>query len=140
MKSVRKVAIGLVVLGVTVFISGISFAQIAPTAGQDSSAKKARHEARMKLLQDSAAALQQTNPDLAKKLNDLVNEEATELKERLEGGKAKIAKDSAEWKARHEARMQLFKDAADALQLTHPDLANSLTEMTVAKQKTEAQK
>ena len=140
MKLAKKVFFGLVVFGIVVFLSGVSFAQEAPVAGKDPLARKARHEARIKILQDSAVALQQTNPDLAKKLGDLVDEDANKSKEKLEGSKEKVAKDSSEWKAKHEARVQLFKDAAAALQSTRPDLAKSLEEMTVAKQKTEMQK
>ena len=133
MKLARNVFLGLIMAGTIVFLSGVSFAQMASDAGKDPSAMKAKHEAKIKLLQDSAIALQQTNPDLAKKLSDLVNEDANESKE-------KLAKDSPEWKARHDARIQLFKDAAAALQATHPDLAKSLMDMTVPKQKTEVQK
>ena len=140
MKLTRNVFFGLVVVGMIAFLSSASFAQMAPAAGKDPSAMKARHEAKIKVLQDSAIALQQTNPDLAKKLSDLVNEETNESKEKMEGSKEKVAKDSAEWKAKHEARVQLFKDASAALQQTHPDLAKSLEEMTVAKHKTGMQK
>ncbi|MCX5696407.1 MAG: hypothetical protein NTU54_00285 [Candidatus Omnitrophica bacterium] len=138
MKLAKKVFFGLAVSGIIVFLSSVSFAQMEPAAGKDLSAKKAKHEARIKLLQDSATALAQTNPDLAKKLGDLVNEDANRSKEKLEGSKEKTAKDSPEWKAKHEARVQLYKDAAAALRLTRPDLAKSLDEMTVPK--TEMQK
>ncbi len=130
MKFAGKMFFGAVVLGIVVLLSGVSFAQMAPAAEKDSSARKVKHEAKIKLLQDSAAALQQANPDLAKKLSDFVNEEANESKE-------KLAKDSPEWKANHEARVQLFKDAAAALQQVRPDLAKSLEEMTVPKHKSE---
>lgn len=140
MKLARNVFFGLVMAGMVVFLSSVSFAQTAPAVGKDSSAMKAKHEAKIKVLQGSATALQQTNPDLAKKLSDLANEETNESKEKLEGSKEKIVKDSTEWKAKHEARMQLFKDASAALQQTHPDLAKSLEEMSVAKHKTGMQK
>ena len=133
MKLERNVFFGLVMAGTVVFLTSVSFAEMAPAAGKDSSAWKAKHESKIKILQDSAAALQQTNPDLAKKLSDLVNGQANESKE-------KLVKDSPEWKAKREARAQLFKDAAAALQQSHPDLAKSLEEMTVAKPKTEMQK
>lgn len=138
MKALRIVVIGLAVFGIVVFMSRVSFAQTEPAAANDvSAAKKAKHEAKIKLLQDSAAALQATNPDLAMKLTDIVNEQS---KEKAEGNKEKVAKDSAEWKAKHDARIQLYKDAATALQATHPDLAKGLMDMTVPKQKTEMQK
>ncbi len=140
MKLAKQVFLGLAVLGVVVFMAGVSFAQEVPVGGKDSSARKARHEARIKLLQDSVAVLQQANPNLAKKLSDLVNEDVNKSKEQLESGKEKIEKDSAEWKVKHEARVQLFKDAATALQQIRPDLAKSLEEMTVAKHKAEIQK
>ena len=69
-----------------------------------------------------------------------MNEDANRSKEKLEASKEKVAKDSSEWKAKHESRVQLFKDAATALQQTRPDLAKSLEELTVVKQKTEMQK
>jgi len=140
MKSLRTIVIGLAVLGMVVFLSSLSFAQEAQAKGKDSPEWKAKHEARMKLLQDSAAALQQTNPDLAKQLSDIVNKEADKSKEKSEGSKEKVAKDSPEWKAKHEARIKLFKDAAAALKQSHPDLAKGLEEMTVAKHKAEIQK
>ena len=119
MKLAGKVFFGLAVLGIIVFLSGVSFAQMAPATEKDSPEWKAKHEAKIKLLEDSAAALQQTNPGLTKRLNDLVNEETNESKE-------KLAKDSPEWKAKHDARIQLFQQAASALQQSHPDLAKSL--------------
>ena len=140
MKVASKVFLGVTVLGIAVLLSKVAFAQMAPEAGKDSSARQTRHETKIKLLQDSSTALQQTNPDLAKRLNDLVNEEANESKEKMEGSKEKVAKDSAGWKAKHEARVQLFKDASAALQQSHPDLAKSLEEMSVAKHKTAMQK
>jgi hypothetical protein len=140
MKSARNVLFGLAMIGAVVFLSNVSFAQVTPAAVKDASACKAKHEAKIKVLQDSAAALQQTNPDLAKKLSEFVSEEANESKEKLGGGKEKVAKDLPKWKAKHEARAQLFKDAAAALKQSHPDLAKSLEEMTVAKHKTEMQK
>lgn len=133
----KNALIGLAVVGVVSILSGVSFAQEAPAAGKDSSAWKAKHETRIKLLQDSAAALQATNPDLAMKLTDIVNGPS---KEKAEGSKEKLAKHSPEWKAKYEARIQLYKDAATALQATRPDLAKGLMDMTVPRQKTKMQK
>jgi len=119
MKSLRTIFIGLAVFGMIVFLSGLSFAD------EGCPGCKGRHEAKIKLLKDSAMALQQSNPDLAKGLNDLADKEA---------------KETQEWQAKHEAKVKLFKDAAAALQQSHPDLAKSLEEMTVVKNKTEMQK
>jgi LAS superfamily LD-carboxypeptidase LdcB len=143
MKVARKVFFGLVV-GAMVFVSGVSFAETATSApvvtpaaatNEVSAAKQVRHDARIKLLQDSAAALQSTNPDLAMKLTDIVNGAS---KEKTEA--SRLSKDSAEWQAKRDARIQLYKDAATALQTTNPDLAKGLMDMTVPKQKTEMQK
>jgi hypothetical protein len=80
MKVARKVVFGLAVLGIVVFLSGVSFAQTATAQEQEASARKARHEARIKLLQDSAAALRQTHPDLAKSLEEMtVPKQKTEM-------------------------------------------------------------
>jgi len=139
MEVTRKVFFGLVVVGIMVFLSGVSFAETvtpAPTVTNDvSAARKAKHDARIKLLQDSAVALQTTNPDLAMKLTDIVN---GSTKEKTEANK--LSKDSAEWQAKRDARMQLFKDAAIALQATNPDLAKGLMDMTVPKQKAAEEK
>ena len=144
MKAAKKAFFGLAAIGAIVFVSGVSFAETAasaatPAAVADdvSAAKKARYEAKVKLLNDSAAALQATNPALAMKLADRVNE-LSRIK--AEGSKEKLAQNSPEWKAQHDARIQLYKDAAAALQTTNPDLAKGLMGMTVAKQKTEMQK
>lgn len=136
MRLARGVFFGLAVAGVIIFLSSAAFAQTAPATTTDTAAKQAKREARMKLLQDSAAALQQSNPGLSKQLSDLVTEETSQPKGQMEG-KEKIAKDSPEWKAKHDARMQLFKDASAALAQSRPDLAKGLDELTVPKQKTE---
>jgi len=85
MKVARKAFFGLALLGAIVFLSGVSFAQTAPAQGQDASARKARHEAKIKLLQDSAAALQATNPDLAKGLEVMtVPKHKTDIQKAIE--------------------------------------------------------
>ena len=119
MKSLRNIFIGLAVLGMVIFLSGLSFAEEGCNAG------KTRHEAKIKLLKDSAVALQKTKPDLAKSLNDYVDRETKEIEA---------------WKAKHEAKMKLIKDAAAALQQSNPDLAKGLLEMTEGKYRHEGAK
>lgn len=119
MKYFRIVLIGLAVLGMIVFLSSVSFAEEGYHSG------KGNHEAKIKLLKDSAAALQKSNPDLAKGLNDIADKEAKEMQD---------------WKVKHEAKVKLLKDAATALQLSNPDLAKGLEEMSEGKPKREMQK
>ena len=119
MKYFRTVLIGLAVFGMVVFLSGVSFAEEGCHPG------KGNHEAKVKLLKDSAAALQKSNPDLAKGLNDITDKEAKEIKD---------------WKAKHEAKVKLLKDAATALKQSNPDLAKGLEEMSEAKPKQEMKK
>lgn len=139
MKLAGNVFFGLVMVGTIVFLSSVSFAQTAPAAGKDASERGAKREAIIKALQDSAAALQQTNPDLAKKLSDVANERIKKMKVKLDGNKETVTIDSAEKRARPEGRVALFKEAAAALQQSHPDLAKSLKKLTVVDQETEAQ-
>ena len=114
----RKVLLGAAVLGMAVFLSGVSFADEGCHKGKMGMG----HEAKIKLLQDSAAALQKSNPDLAKGLEDYA---------------AKEAKESQDWKAQHDAKTKLLKDSAAALQKSNPDLAKGLDEMTEFKKKSE---
>jgi len=119
MKSLRTILIGLAMFGIVAFLSGASFAQEVQSTG------KAHHEARIKLLQDSAVALQKSNPDLAKGLNDIADKEAKEIQE---------------WKAKYDAKVKLLQDAAIALQQSNPDLAKGLQEMSKGKHRQEMQK
>ena len=118
MKSLRGIFMGLAVLGMAVFLSGLAFAEEGCKIG------KMNHEAKIKLLQDSAVALQKTNPDLAKGLSDYADKEAKEMQE---------------WKTKHDAKIKLLQDSAAALQKTNPDLAKGLQEMCAGKPKSEMQ-
>jgi hypothetical protein len=119
------------------FVSSLCFAQQAsapaskltpapvetkPLAGK---VDKGDRIAKIKLLQDSAAALQKSNPDLAKGLSDYADKEAKKMQE---------------WKAKHDAKVKLLQDASTALQKSNPDLAKGLQEMCAGKPKSEMQK
>jgi hypothetical protein len=123
MRSLKFLFVGVAVLGAVALFSGASFAQ-------------GNKEARMKVLQDSAAALQQSNPDLAKALTDWVNKES---QPKTEAKKMPVDMNSPEWKAKHDARVKLLMDSAAALQATHPELAASLKQMAERKPKMEGQ-
>jgi hypothetical protein len=140
MKSLRTILIGLTVLGITVFLSGASFAQETPAVGKDPAARQARHEARIKVLQDSAAALQQSDPILSTDLIKFANDEISEKQEKEEKNEVKEMKEPESMPGYREAHIKLLKDSAAALQQSHPDLAKSLEEMAAAKHKTKMQK
>ena len=79
---------------------------------------------KIKLLQDSAAVLQKSNPDLAKGLSDYADKEAKEMQE---------------WEAKHDAKIKLLQDASVVLQQSNPDLAKGLQEMCKSKSKSQMQ-
>ena len=117
MKLSRSVAVGLFVAGFIVLLSSVSFADGGKEKDQ------------VKALNDSAIALQQSNPTLSAALTKFANEEANEIKSEknekneLEG-KAEQAKI-----AEREAHIKLLKDSALALQKSNPELAQRLTKM-----------
>ncbi len=119
MKSLRTIVIGLAVAGMVVFLSSLAFAEEGCKTG------KMNHDAKVKLLRDSATALQKSNPDLAKGLSDYADKEAKEMQE---------------WKTKHDAKVKLLQDASAALQKSNPDLAKGLQEMCAGKPKSEMQK
>jgi hypothetical protein len=88
------------------------------------------------ILRDSAAALQATNPDLAMKLTDIV---IGISKFRADSNIKKVNPSTPEFLAERDARIQLYKDAATALQATNPALAKGLMDLTVPRQKAETQ-
>jgi len=99
------------VIGVIVFVSEVSFAETAtstPAAATNdlSAARKAKHEARLSFA-GFCSSSSDYKPRLAMKLTDIIN------------GEAKLTKDSPEWRAKHDERVQLYKDAAAVLQATN---------------------
>ena len=78
-------------------------------------------ESMLKVLRDSATALQTANPVLAKGLNDLADKK-TEMMQKWQ-----------DWQDKHDAKMKLLKDSATALQATNPVLAQELQKMSEMK-------
>ena len=72
-------------------------------------------------MEDSAAVLQKSNPDLAKGLSDWAADETKEMQE------------CKALKAKHEAKAKLLTDSAAALEKTNPDLAKGLKEIAEKK-------
>jgi hypothetical protein len=118
MKLLRKVFLGIAVLAMAICVSHVSFAQEKCHKGKEN------HEAKIKLLQDSAAALAKSNPELAQKISDYANEEAQEARD---------------WKTKHEANVKLLKDASAALAQSNPDLAKQLQEISEGTHKKDVQ-
>jgi len=114
MKSLRNAfVIFLAVVSVGSF-AGVSFAH------------EEHHEAFVKLLNDSAAALQSSHPDLAAGLTKFSNEEANEKEEK--GEKKELeGKEEDEMHEHRAAHLKLLRDSAAALKASHPDLAADLT-------------
>jgi len=115
--------VGIGVLGIVLFLSGVSFAE------EGTKPAKWNHEAKIKLLQDSAAALQQSDPVLAKGLSDYAADELKESQERKEGAgvqKEAEGKTEKQMEEGHQGHIKLLRDAATALQGSHPDLAADL--------------
>ncbi|MBF0217300.1 MAG: hypothetical protein HQL30_09950 [Candidatus Omnitrophica bacterium] len=82
---------------------------------------KATCETKIKNLKDSAAALQSSNPDLAKGLTDLAAKK-TEMLQKMQ-----------ETEKKYEAKTKLLRDSAAALQKTNPVLAEELWAMSEMK-------
>ncbi len=92
MKLIKNIALGLSVMTFVALFSAVSFAN--------------REE--IKVLRDSAVALQQSRPDLAKSLTKLADEEEQEMKEH------------------REILIKLSRDSAAVLKPSHPELADGL--------------
>ena len=118
MKSLRSMFIGLAVIVMIVLLSGISFAEEGHHKWKENMDNET---AKIKIMKDSAVALQQSNPALAKGLSDWAADEEKEMQE------------WKEQKARHEAKSKLLTDSAAALEKTSPDLAKGLKEMAEKK-------
>lgn len=113
MKLIRCVVAVVAVAAMVVCAAGISYAM---EKGHKNLQEK--YQAKIKALKDSAALLQQSNPDLANGLNELAGE------------KEKMMQEMNDMKAKHEAKAKLLRDSAAALQKTNPDLAKELWDMS----------
>jgi hypothetical protein len=128
MKVFGKMVMGAVALSAVLFLSGLSFAA-------DEAAKpmvQEHHAAKIKLLQDAAAALLATQPALSKELSDYA---AMESKEAAGGGEEASATPGSQMKENRATHVKMMKDAAAALETTRPDLAAELTKMVEKHQK-----
>ncbi len=129
MRSLKSLLIVVTVFGTVALLSGVSSAEMGSDAG-----KAAHHQAQVKLLQDSAAALQTSKPELAKELSAWATEEMNE-KEEVKGQEEKEEKAEKKSDAERQAHLKLLRDSALALQLSRPDLAADLTKSADRKEK-----
>ncbi len=123
MKSLRSMLTVAVTLGALCLLSSVSFAE------QSSATKQEHHQVKMKLLQDSAIALQVSHPELAKGLNEYVEEERKESKEGMGAHKELEGATEKQAEAHRQAHLKLLRESAAALQGSHPNLASDLTKM-----------
>ena len=118
MRYLRSVIIGMSVFAMIISFSGLAFAKMEHGGCKGCMADKEASATQIKVLRDSATALQTSNPTLAKGLNDLADKKAEKMQK------------SQEWKAQHEAKMNLLKDSSAALQTSNPALAKELKKMS----------
>ena len=118
MRLLKGMVMGLAVTGFMVLLSSASFADEGHH-GKD----------KIKLLNDSAAALMKSNPDLAASLTKYATEEAAEKEEKGKDKKELEGAQEEQMKARRAEHMKLFKDSAAALEKSNPDLAKHMSTM-----------
>ena len=117
MKLSRGVMAGLSVAGFVVLLSAVSFAD------------GAKEKDKVKFLNDSAVALQQSNPGLSAALTKFANEEANEIKTEKTEKNELEGKAEQEKIAERQAHVKLLRDSAGALQKSNPELAQRLAQM-----------
>lgn len=131
MKSLRSVSVVVAVIGMAALFIAVPFVTSgygmcgmcdAGKSDKDMQAAckdmKESCEAKIKTLRDSAAALQATNPDMAKGLNDLADQKAQKMQE------------WADMQAKHDAKTKLLTDASAALKGANPALSKELQDMS----------
>ena len=121
MKKIKSVAIGITVFAMVLSLSGLVFAEMGYGQHKDAKVDKETCGTQIKVLRDSATALQTANPVLAKGLNDLADKK-TEMMQKMQ-----------EWKDKHDAKIKLLKDSATALTTSNPALAQELQKMSEKK-------
>jgi len=117
MKFSRGVMAGLSAAGFVVLLSAVSFAD------------GVKEKDKVKLLNDSAVALQQSNHSLSAALTKFANEEANEIKSEKAEKNELEGKAEQEKIGEREAHIKLLRDSALALQKSNPELAQRLTKM-----------
>ena len=112
MKPFYNIFIGIAMLLIIIIFSSPVFARGGMS--RLNCAPKLSHEFKIKALKESALVLQQSNPDLVKKLNDYAKEEISGIAENNKNRKAKI---------------KVLRDSVAALKQSNPDLAKDLNKI-----------
>jgi hypothetical protein len=120
MRYLRSVVIGIAVFAMTISLSSLAFAEKGHGKKAECKCKEAS-AAQIKVLRDSATALQASHPALTKGLNDLADKKTEKMQKQQE------------WKDKHDAKMKLLKDSATALETSNPALAQELQRMSERK-------
>jgi hypothetical protein len=121
MRCIKSLTMAMTVLVMFVLLSGLSYAEMEHSGckeGKKCAMDKMPSVAHIKVLRDSALALQTSNPDLAKGLNDLANKKEEKMKK------------WQQWNEQHDATMKLLKDSAAALKASNATLAQELETMS----------
>lgn len=121
MRYLKNVPISMVLLAMVVSFAGVAFAEMGYGACKGCMSDKEAAGAQIVVLRDSAAALQTSNPALAKGLSDLADKKAAEMQK------------WQDWKDQHAAKVKLLQDSSSALQTTNPALAKELQKMSAKK-------
>ncbi len=122
MQSARGLVVGVVAASVMIAVPAVWCA--------DQVQHKERKAAFVKLLKDSAGALQVSRPELAASLTKFADDEAKELQAGTEEKKPKTeleGKAEQEMQDRREAHVKLLRDSAAALLASRPELSADLT-------------
>jgi gas vesicle protein len=121
MKYLRNGIIGIGVFAMILSFSGLVFAEMGHGMHKGGKMNKETCTVQIKVLRDSATALQASNPTLAKGLIDLADKRAEKMQK------------MQEWQDQHAAKMNLLKDSASALKTSNPTLSQELKKMSERK-------
>jgi hypothetical protein len=121
MRYLRNGIIGIGVFAMIFSFSGLAFAEMGCGMHKGGKMDKEACAAQVKVLRDSATALQTSNPTLGKGLSDLADKKAEKMQK------------WQEWQDQHDAKVNLLKDSASALKTSNPALSQELQKMSEMK-------
>ena len=113
----REIHIFSILVAMVVLFSSASWAKVPDERGQ------------VILLNDSAAALEESNPRMAKDLTQFADEKENALENNNDGQDAPSAPGEEEVKKQQSARIKLLRNSAAILQQLYPEIAKNLVAM-----------